>query len=515
MLYALDLFDFHFARARSTVTTLSHEGPTLVHYDKNRRPVLVLSHATLRVIAGPSAGLSAEIALDPLIVGSDPTCDLCLPDPKVSRRHLEVRLHSSGYLLRDLDSTNGTHYRGARVHDVLIGPGAELRLGDTVLRIDRGEETTSPIAPQTHFGSLIGTSRPMQEVFGLLAAVAPTDTTVLILGETGTGKELVAEALHQRSPRHDKPFSVLDCGAVPEHLIESELFGHKRGAFTGATTDRTGIFEEAEGGTVFLDEIGELPLALQTRLLRVLDKRSIKRLGENTRRDVDVRIIAATHKDLADQANEGAFRQDLFYRLSVIEVHLPPLRNRREDIPALVRHFLHDSGVNDPSAVLAPEVLKALETRSWPGNIRELRNVVERALVLADSGLPLFKEAAKTTPPLPKIDREDDAIAANESLINQPPSPPQAPSPSADVAETVAFDEAAEGDTSWLLRSMPAGFLDHPYKEAKETLLNEFERAYLDHLVGAHGTNITHLASAAKIDRHLVRKLLRKHGLLL
>lgn len=476
-----------------------HEGPTQVHYDAKDRPVLVLRQAMLRVVAGPGEGLSAELRRSPITVGSAPECALTLPDPKISRHHLELHVHEDGYLLRDLQSTNGTYYRGARVQQALLGLGAELRVGDSVLRIERGEEVSSQVVPQTTYGSLIGSSRPMQDVFGLLAAVAPTDTTVLILGETGTGKELVAEELHRGSPRRDKPFAVLDCGAVPEQLIESELFGHKRGAFTGADQDRAGIFEQAAGGTVFLDEIGELPLALQPRLLRVLEQRSIKRLGENHRRDVDLRIVAATHRKLAKSAAAGEFRQDLYYRLSVVQVRLPPLRERREDIPLLVRHFLRESGVANPSEVLAPSVLEALATRSWRGNIRELRNVVERAIVLADGGFPLFTSHGET---------DVDAAQPRTS----PPDAAATSAPASSVAPPIAAG-AETWDQSWLARALPEGFLDRPYKLAKELLLEQFEAEYLRSLLRKHGYNITHLADAAQIDRHLVRKLLRKHGL--
>jgi DNA-binding NtrC family response regulator len=489
------------------LTLDAREGPTLVHYRDGDKPMLVLRSAVARIIAGPGQGLSAPIGLSPIVIGAGSDCDISVPDPKVSRHHLELRVHTEGYLLRDLDSTNGTHYRGARVQDVLLGPGAEVRLGETVVRIERGEELTSPVAPQAAFGSLIGTSRAMQDVFGLLAAVAPTESTVLILGETGTGKELVAEELHSNSHRRDQPFSVLDCGAVPEQLLESELFGHKRGAFTGADSDRAGIFEQANGGTVFLDEIGELPQPQQTRLLRVLEQRSIKRLGENTRREVDVRIVAATHRDLPQRVKAGDFRQDLFYRLSVVQLRLPPLRERREDIPQLVQHFLQRSGVGSPESVLGPAVLEALVARKWRGNIRELRNVVERAIVLADTGLPLLFdesdtdiEAARSAAPItPALDVGSAAAAAlGES--------PAAPAPEVPGA-------LAALDKSWLARAMPEGFLDRPYKLAKEVLLEQFESEYLRHLLKKHGYNITHLAQAAKIDRHLVRKLLRKHGL--
>jgi transcriptional regulator with AAA-type ATPase domain len=259
-----------------------------------------------------------------------------------------------------------------------------VRLGGSVLRVDVGDEVSEVVRGQQRFGRLVGVSPAMQEVYGLLAAVAPTDATVLILGETGTGKELAAEAIHRQSPPAQAPFQVLDCGAIPENLIESEFFGHEKGAFTGATQAREGVFERARGGTVFLDEIGELPQLLQTRLLRVLDRRQVKRVGGTSLRRVDVRLVAATNRDLRQEVEQGRFRQDLYYRLAVVCVVLPPLRQRREDIPLLARHFLWQSGCPDPDTVLTPDMLELLETRRWRGNVRELRNAIEEAVVLVD-----------------------------------------------------------------------------------------------------------------------------------
>jgi DNA-binding NtrC family response regulator len=309
----------------------------------------------------------------------------------------------------------------------------------------------------------------MQEVFGLLAAVAPTEATVLVLGETGTGKELVAQEIHRQSPRSGRPLVVLDCGSIPAELIESELFGHIKGAFTGAHVDRAGVFEQASGGTVFLDEIGELPAELQTRLLRVLDQRTVRRVGSHRPQKVDLRVVAATNRNLEGLVAEGRFRQDLFYRLSVVEIRLPPLRQRPEDIPLLARHFLRQSGCANPDDVLTPEVLEVLATRRWPGNARELRNVVERAVILQDG-------------------------------ISAGPPPAEAAS-------------LTTGDADWLARAIPGSWLDRPYKELKGEVLDRLEAKYLRHLLDHHGHNISRLAGAAGIDRHLMRKLLRKHNL--
>ncbi|MBW2736663.1 MAG: sigma 54-dependent Fis family transcriptional regulator [Deltaproteobacteria bacterium] len=312
----------------------------------NAPPVLVLRTAVLRVVEGPCSGRGCDMASQRVSVGTALSNDLQLDDGQVSREHLEVRVVDQGYLVRDLRSTNGTYFRGARVTEALLGVGAELRVGQSVLRIERGEERSGSVPGKQRFGSLIGLSAPMQRLYGMLDAVAPSDLTVLVRGETGTGKELVAEELHRHSPRRERIFSVLDCAALSPQLVESELFGHERGAFTGAARTHIGIFERAHGGTVFIDEIGELPLALQTRLLRVLDQRTVQRVGSALPRKVDIRLVGATHRDLAKAVQEGRFRQDLYYRMAVVEIRVPPLRERKEDIPALAKHFLWQAGTS-------------------------------------------------------------------------------------------------------------------------------------------------------------------------
>jgi len=440
------------------------------------RATLVRRTAVLRVVSGAETGASVELD-HRITVGSAEENDLRLGDPLVSRNHLEVIAHDLGWLVRDRESRNGTFYRGAQVREVLLAVGAELRVGSTVLRIERSAERSISIEPREGFGTLVGASRAMQEVFGLLAAVAPTETTVLILGETGTGKELAALEVHRGSPRSEGPFIVLDCGAIPGELVESELFGHEKGAFTGASSDHAGIFEQAAGGTVFLDEIGELPLAMQTRLLRVLDQRTVKRIGSTRPRAVQIRVVAATHRDLAQMVREGSFRQDLYYRLGVVEVRLPPLRERLEDLPLLARHFLRRAGCANPDEVLTPRVLEVLATRAWPGNARELRNVVERAVVLRDG-----------------------------SGFEPPARSPVSPAASDPVGDPPGGN--------WLAPALPAGFLRRGYKDAKEELLTLYELLYFTRLVESHGNNISRIAAEADVDRHLVRNLLRKHGLL-
>jgi len=459
------------------------DGPTQLQYVDNH-PHLVVRSAKLRIVSGPEEGKSVPIELTRVSVGSASDNDLVLSDTMVSRRHLQIQVRESGYLLQDMGSTNGTFFRGARISEALVGHGAEFRLGKTVLRVEAERESSSVVTGQSRFGRLIGTSPAMQEVYGVLTAVAPTDATVMITGETGTGKELVAEEIHHQSARCDQPLVVVDCASIPEGLIEAELFGYERGAFTGADEARPGAFERADRGTVFLDEIGDLPLEMQTRLLRVLDKRTVRRVGSAHTRKVDIRVIAATHRPLIKMVQEDVFRQDLYFRLSVVAIRLPALRERTADIPLLARHFLWQAGCPNPDQVLQPQVVQMLSSRRWRGNVRELRNVIERATVFADGAQPGLSQV--------EIEAEEGAEAG--------PAPPE--------------QMAAEAEQNWLDRSMPGGFLDQPYKEAKDQLLGQFESLYFEHVSSQLGQNITRIASAAQVDRHLVRILMRKHGLL-
>lgn len=466
------------------------EGPTAVIYQQDN-PVLVHRPAVLRVTAGPDKGNSCDLGRERVVVGTASDCGLVLTDSHVSRLHAELVSHDKGYMVRDLGSTNGTSYRGARVHEAVLGPGAEVRVGATVLRLEVGDPVSEAIHGSSGFGELIGSSPAMQQVYGLLAAVAPTEATVLIEGETGTGKELAAEALHRQSPRAEGSFHVLDCGAIPANLVESELFGHEKGAFTDATQAREGVFERARGGTVFLDEISELPLALQTRLLRVLDRRQLKRVGSNMQRRVDVRLVAASNRELHKEVQQGRFREDLFYRLAVIRIVMPPLRQRRQDIAVLARRFLWQAGCASPDNVLTPQMTDLLKSRQWRGNVRELRNAVEEAVLMADSSLsptPLPSPPPRSRTPQP--DRSAPSIEM-----------PHVPAP----VDTDSDD--------WLVRALPRGFLGRAYKDAKEELLERFERLYMTTLLRQHGANVSRLAREAKVDRQIIRRLLRRHGL--
>jgi transcriptional regulator with PAS, ATPase and Fis domain len=325
--------------------------------------------------------------------------------------------------LVDVGSTNGTIVNGVRVRDADLLTGATMCVGATTLRLEiGGEPVRMALSGQDRFGELLGGSVEMRRLYAVLELVAPSDATLLIQGETGTGKELVAREVHAHSPRAGGPFVAVDCGAIAPHLIESELFGHVRGAFSGAVSDRRGLIEEAAGGTLFLDEIGELPLNLQAKLLRALETREVRRVGANVARHVDVRLVAATNRPLAKSVNDGSFREDLYYRLAVVEAHLPPLRGRPEDIPILVEHFYQRfAGKGDTVPV---DLMAILVRRSWPGNVRELRNFVERCVTL---GMPVARPsgllpAAQTTTSLPVDlsaslkDARDDVVVRLERL---------------------------------------------------------------------------------------------------
>jgi len=340
----------------------------------------------LEVIGGADVGQCYRGGARSVLIGSHASADLPLSDPYVSRVHARVDVEETGFVLRDLGSTNGTRLLGVRVRDALLDDGSVFELGSTRVRFSLlAERFRIELAAEDVFEGLVGRSVVMRELFALLARVSPSESTILIEGETGTGKELVARAVHARSRRAERAFVVFDCGAVPGGLIESALFGHERGAYTGAVSSQPGVFERADGGTVFLDELGELAPELQPKLLRVLEQGEVRRVGATDSRHVDVRVVAATHRDLERMVAEGRFREDLFYRLAVIRVRVAPLRERRDDIPLLAAHF---ALAMEAPETLTPAVLETmfadLRDRELPGNVRELRNLVERAIVLAD-----------------------------------------------------------------------------------------------------------------------------------
>ena len=342
--------------------------------------------AVLRITEGAGKGTSVEITSS-LTIGSRPDSDLRLEDPTVSRKHAEISRTAEGFLLQDAGSTNGTFLNGVRVDRAYLRDGAVVTVGETSMVYStgadgalRGEQVPSI------FGQMVAVSEPMLKAFALLEGLAASDITVLIEGETGTGKELAARAVHDRSPRAGRPFVIFDCSTVPGQLMESELFGHTKGAFTGASEARPGAVDEAEGGTLFLDEIGDLPLDLQPKLLRLLDLKEFKRVGTSDRKIADVRFVAATNVDLEDQVRRDLFRRDLYFRISAAKVTLLPLRERPRDIPALARHFLGTlSREQGRSLTLKKDALGALSKHPWPGNVREVKNLLETAVALCRS----------------------------------------------------------------------------------------------------------------------------------
>ena len=353
---------------------------------RNRGP-FIFRKVRLAVVNGGDAGKDTMLQKALVSIGTLPENDLVLTDHTVSRRHAVVEEKADGYVIRDLNSTNGTFLDGVRVREAYLTPGSVIRLGQTEISFSPLEERIEILQSDAdRFGELIGSSSPMQEVYGILERIAPTDVTVLLEGETGTGKELAARAIHGFSRRAGSPFVVFDCGAVAPNLIESELFGHEKGAFTDAVKSRQGAFELADGGTIFLDEIGELSLDLQPKLLRALDQRETKRVGADKPVPVNVRVVSATNKDLEKEVKAGRFREDLFYRLSVVRVYMPPLRKRKEDIETITEYLLAgiSSDIGKKVNGLSPEAAAALMAYSWPGNVRELKNVLGRAAALSD-----------------------------------------------------------------------------------------------------------------------------------
>ena len=412
--------------------------------------------------------------------------DLRLSDSKVSGLHCEIQLDERGYRLCDLDSTNGTFVSGLRVNDIYINPGTQLSVGQSKIRFEPlGESIEVELSAENKCSGMIGRSVKMREIFARVEKLARVDTTVLTTGETGVGKELVAEALHELSPRSSGPFVVLDCGSIPQNLIESELFGHERGSFTGATSSYAGAFERAHGGTVFLDEIGELPIEMQPRLLRVLERHEVRRIGGSKTFKVDIRVVAATNRDLGVEVNRGRFREDLYYRLAVARVHVPPLRERREDIPLLIEHILQYTPGGD-GAGLSQDTIDLMMKHDWPGNVRELRNVIERAVLLS--------EAPSTDMPLHRRYTPDEGDASQ--------------GPGTDRSARVDGDDspATPGLTMPIDTKLP-------FKLAKRDLVAEFERRYISQLLEEHDGNISAAARAAGIDRMSIHKMLNRLGL--
>jgi two-component system, NtrC family, response regulator GlrR len=419
----------------------------------------------LTVIEGPDRERAVDGGAAELAIGTAPGNAVVLTDSSVSRHHIAITPSPRGLLVRDLGSTNGTALNGVVIERAYLAPGAVLSIGHSRLRFDPiGGEDRAALSAEGQWGRALGVSEAMRRMFAVLPRLAESDATILLEGETGTGKGLLAEAIHDASPRAKGPFVVVDCGSIPPTLIESELFGHERGAFTGATAARIGGFEAARGGTVFLDEIGELPLDMQPKLLRAIEDRMVKRIGGNEHVRLDIRIVAATNRDLRAEINQGRFRSDLYYRLNTFRLRIPPLRERRDDIALLVAHFyrqLSPGGEPPPADLLAE-----LARHDWPGNVRELRAAVERAVLLGD---PAVWRA------LSGDGEASDAV--------------DAPAPTAD-------EQLADGAS---------------FRAAKERAVAAWERGYVRQLIARHDGNLSRAARAVRMDRNHLRELLRRH----
>jgi DNA-binding NtrC family response regulator len=427
--------------------------PTELHLERVQP---TLRRLRVRVVEGPDRDRVMEHYGERLGIGTSPANELTLTDPTVSHYHLELRCED-GVMVKDLGSRNGTFVGDVRINEGVVPIGTRVRIGRTVLSLlDATVETPEAPLPPPNVPGLVTASPTMQEIGRTVERLAQSNVSVLIQGETGTGKELVARAIHDLSARAKRPFIVVDPGALPATLIASQLFGHERGAFTGAEKRQEGAFELAHGGSIFLDEIGELPLAVQPALLGVLERRSFRRLGGKEDIQVDVRVISATHRDLRAEANQGTFRADLYFRLAVARIHIPPLRERQEDIEALVEHFAREI-TGAPGSPFSDATMEALRNHRWSGNVRELRNVVESALAMGNLTLEGISPA-----------QIQDALRTEDIV---------------------------------------------PYRRARAEAIATFERRYLSHLIEATGGNASGAARAAGMDRPYLLSLLRKHGL--
>ncbi len=418
---------------------------------------------TVVAVVSSGAGQGARWEGEEGVIGTAADAALVLGDETVSRYHVRVNATAEGIRLSDLGSTNGTFLGNVRLAQALVPPGTRLRLGNTEVTLGMGLPSTVELHDQDRLGALRGQSQSMRRLMTQVRRVGQSNATVLIVGESGTGKELLARGMHEASPHADKPFVTVDCASITPTLIASELFGHERGAFTGAASLREGAFARANGGTLFFDEVGELPLELQSSLLGALERRRFCRVGGCKELAVDVRVVAATNRDLRRDVNAGLFRLDLYYRLAVVTLEVPPLRERPTDIPLLWEHFVaEESSAGGVTAPILAETLARLVKHSWPGNVRELRNYVIATLAMGEA------------PPL-------------------------------------AAEMATAGVDS--LKRALAPLLGLKYSEARSQLLSRFEQLYLESLLGRAGGNVAHAAREADMARSHLNDLLRRYNL--
>ena len=487
----------------------------------------------LTVLSGAHAGRVVEITKPVFTIGKAETADLVLTDPTVSRDHLVIEQATGGFVVRDKESRNGTWIDAIRISAAYLRPGMVLRAGEVQLRFEPLFSKVD-VAPsrEERFGSLVGRSARMRQIFTLLDRVAKTEATVVLLGETGSGKSAVARAIHDESARKQAPFVTIDCGAIAENLIESELFGHEKGAFTGATSTRQGALERAQKGTLFIDELVDLPLHLQPRLLRVLEEREVRRVGANESIKLDVRVIAASRKDLWREVEEGRFREDLYFRLAVFTLALPPLRERPEDIPLLASSFARATPGGER---LAGAQFDRLMSHPFYGNVRELRNVIDRAIYLdgpPDTLLMTALAPDMSSPGRPSPPLTSSAAASPFAVVaTAPPSSTSAPAVPREAArvdearEVTAVEDFSSPTAPFSLPIAGAGEASHddtrvpltadctlPFKEAKEALLELFEGEYVRRLVARESESAVAMARAAGIDRKHLYTLAKKHG---
>jgi two-component system response regulator GlrR len=435
------------------------------------------------IIEGPDRARHFLSTARRCTLGVHPSCDLALGDPTVSRFHCELVSDERRVRIRDLGSSNGTIVDGLRVRDADLKSGSLIQFGRTTARFQFLDTPTCiHLSPRTRFGLLVGRSATMRSMFALLERAAPSDVTILLQGETGTGKSATARSVHQESARRDGPFVLADCSALPGTLLESELFGHEKGAFTGAYGKRIGAFEEAHGGTLFLDEIGELPLELQAKLLGVLENREIRRIGSNQSRPVNVRVIAATNRDLRRAVNTGRFREDLYYRLAVVSIEVPPLRERQDDLRALAETLLAQLDVSAEriAVMLTPALLATLQQSSWPGNVRELRNYLQQYILFGPD------DAEGDTP---------GSLGTGETAV--PRRAVALPSDSAGAPEPAPGGIAVD--------------VSLPFPAAREQALEVFERLYITELLRVHEGKVSRAAATAGINRSYLYRMLQRH----
>jgi len=416
----------------------------------------------VHVLEGQDPG-AAHVVSGTAYIGKSATCELKLTDPKVSRRHVQLTADPFGLKVVDLSSTNGVYLNNARVLEGYASNGDRLRLGDTLLAVEAVESTDATairLSTRTRFGRVIGASIAMRRLFARCDQVAPTDIPVLVEGETGTGKELVAEAIHEASSRANKPFVVFDCTTISPQLLEASLFGHERGAFTGAQEARAGVFEVANGGTLLIDEIGDLDIALQAKLLRAVERQEVQRIGGSKWIKVDVRLISATRRDLEAEIQAGRFRDDLYYRLAVARLFVPPLRTRDGDVELLATHLWNK--LSDGSQPFPTDFLARWQNYKWPGNVRELYNAVHRRFSLGQTEV---------------WDDEDDRPEA----IGQDPN----------LFDTLLHDNV-------------------PYTIARRRVLDEFDRRFVTVALEKSGGSVARAAASFGIARRYFTKIKSK-----